>query len=233
MTERMIALHDLHAGFKTKFDIQDHYGRCIIAKNRTITEEDMRNLTAMGTSYFIYQNVVDENDEPEPEATLALVRFLEDISSYSRFQLDHILQGTSLEEDLYIFHEEIFKGVKERRGIIVEKVTSVFFQHFHDGLFDMHLFYWKVKEFLEDYSKEASSRFQEVFVPFPNGAVVSLEKGLDCIVLEQDPSDPENPLLKPILSEDEPAFYLKDYNWKVVSSEPISCTLTFEDQDEN
>lgn len=233
MSERMIALHDLHVGFKTKFDIQDHYGRCIIAKNNTITEEDMRNLTALGTSYFIYQNIVDDDEEPQPEATLALVRFLEEISSYSRFQLDHILQGTSIEEDLYIFHEEIFKEVKERRGIIVEKVTSIFFQHFHDGLFDMHLFYWKVKEFLEDYSKEASNRFQQVFVPFPNGAVVSLEKGLDCIVLEQDPQDPENPLLKPILSEDEPAFFLKDYNWKVVSSEPISCTLTFEDQGEN
>lgn len=233
MNDRMIALHDLHVGFKTKFDIQDDYGRCIIARNVTITEEDMRELTTMGISYFVYKNLIDEEDEPEPEAEIALVRFLEDISSYSRHELDHILQGTSIEEDLYVFHEEVFKEVKERRGIIVERVTSAFFQHFHEGLFDMHLFYWTVKEFLEDYSKEALHRFQDVYVPFPNGAVVSLEEGLDCIVLDQDPQDPENPLLKPILSEDEPVFYLKQHTWKIVSSEPVSCTLMFEDQDEN
>lgn len=233
MNDRMIALHDLTIGMVTKYDIQDDYGRCLVERNTRLTEEAMKRLTSTGTAYFIYENLIDENDDPEPEANEGLARLLSDVSVRTKDDLEAILQGASVEEDIYLFHEELFADIKERSGIIVEKITSEFFNNMEDGSFHVHQFYWRVKDFLQEYSPSALKTFQEVFVPYPTGVVVTLEEGVDCIVVDLDPNDPENPVLRMLLSEEEDVFLLKEQDKKIISADPVSYTVDLFEEDEN
>lgn len=233
MNDRMIALHDLAIGMKTKYDIQDDYGRCLVERNTELGEEEMKRLTSTGTAYFIYENLLDENEDPEPEANTGLTRLLSDVSVRTKEDLEIILQGASVEEDIYLFHEEMFSSLKERSGIIIEKITSEFFNNMEDGSFYVHQFYWRVKDFLKEYSPTALKTFQQVFVPYPTGGVVTLEGGVDCIVVDLDQHDPENPVLRMLLSEDEDVFLLKEQDKKIISADPVSYTVDLFEDDEN